>query len=217
MLGERLSTLVSFESLKLAAAMVLLSPFIPLLFMGEEYGEEAPFLYFVSHSDAGLIRAVREGRKKEFVDFNWDTEPPDPQDEGTFLRSKIGWVDIDKGRHGLLRCLYRELIRLRKETPELSVLNKGSYEVCGYERERLLTMRRWGEMNGKSVLIIFNFDAGDIRLPFSMPGGRWRKVVDSSAVAWGGAGSLLPEIIPPDEEMIMRGRSFALYEELIDG
>ena len=62
--GERLSTLISFEALKLAAAMVLLSPNIPLLFMGEEYGEEAPFLYFVSHSDPALIEAIRQGRKK---------------------------------------------------------------------------------------------------------------------------------------------------------
>src|SRR3990172_2890134 len=89
MLGERLSTLVSFEALKLAAAAVILSPYIPMLFMGEEYGEESPFLYFISHMDKDLINAVREGRKADFRSFQWSGEPPDPQSEDTFNRSKL--------------------------------------------------------------------------------------------------------------------------------
>ena len=84
LLGERLSQLVSFESLKLAAAAVILSPYLPLLFMGEEYGEEAPFQYFISHGDAALIDAVRNGRRGEFASFGWLGEPPDPQDEKLF-------------------------------------------------------------------------------------------------------------------------------------
>ncbi|NIT53369.1 MAG: malto-oligosyltrehalose trehalohydrolase, partial [candidate division Zixibacteria bacterium] len=79
MLGERLSQLVPFEALKLVAGMLLLSPNIPLLFMGEEYGERAPFLYFVDHGDENLIKAVRQGRKAEFKEFKWKGEPPDPQ------------------------------------------------------------------------------------------------------------------------------------------
>ncbi len=69
--------------------MVLLSPYIPLIFMGEEYGETAPFLFFISHSDPELIKAVRQGRKDEFKTFNWKDEPPDPQDIETFMRSKL--------------------------------------------------------------------------------------------------------------------------------
>ncbi|MBD3290350.1 malto-oligosyltrehalose trehalohydrolase, partial [candidate division KSB1 bacterium] len=71
MMGERLSHLISFEGLKLAAGVLLLSPYIPLIFMGEEYGESSPFLYFVSHGDPNLIKAVREGRKSEFKSFRW--------------------------------------------------------------------------------------------------------------------------------------------------
>jgi len=71
LLGERLSTLVSFEALKLVAGMVILSPYIPLLFMGEEWGERAPFQYFTSHSDAALVHAVRRGRQAEFASFRW--------------------------------------------------------------------------------------------------------------------------------------------------
>ena len=89
MLGDRLSATLSFEQQKLAAGAVLLSPFIPLLFMGEEYGETAPFQYFVSHSDPALIEAVRQGRREEFAAFAWQGEVPDPQDEATFRRSRL--------------------------------------------------------------------------------------------------------------------------------
>ncbi len=74
--GERLSVLVNFEAQKLAAGMTLLSPFVPLLFMGEEYGEPSPFLYFTSHGDADLIEAVRRGRREEFSEFGWGEEVP---------------------------------------------------------------------------------------------------------------------------------------------
>ncbi len=114
MLGERLSTLVSFEALKLAAGIVLLSPYIPLLFMGEEYGENTPFLYFVSHSDQTLIEAVRQGRKKEFGEFKWQGEPPDPQSTETFLKSKINWEKRNEGNHKVLLDFSKNLITLRK-------------------------------------------------------------------------------------------------------
>jgi maltooligosyltrehalose trehalohydrolase len=81
--GERLSMLVNFDKQKIAAAAIILSPYIPMLFMGEEYAEESPFLYFVSHSDRDLIKAIQEGRKEEFKNYKWSTEPPDPQDEKT--------------------------------------------------------------------------------------------------------------------------------------
>src|SRR6185503_2081252 len=101
-LGERLSQLVSFEDLKLAAAVVLLSPCIPLLFMGEEYGETAPFLYFISHSDPDLIEAVRQGRRAEFAAFDWRGEVPDPQDEATFLSAKLRHELRESGQNKML-------------------------------------------------------------------------------------------------------------------
>src|SRR5207302_1718063 len=79
------------EQLGLAAAAIILSPFIPMLFMGEEYGETAPFQYFTSHGDPQLIEAVRRGRREEFEEFEWEGEPPDPHDEATFFRSKLQW------------------------------------------------------------------------------------------------------------------------------
>jgi maltooligosyltrehalose trehalohydrolase len=120
MLGERLTQIVSFEGLKLAAGIVLLSPFIPLIFMGEEYGEVAPFLYFTSHSDPALIDAVREGRRQEFASFRWQGEPPDPQKETTFLRTKLNHRLSNEGQHQVLLQFYKKLIRLRREVPALS-------------------------------------------------------------------------------------------------
>src|SRR3984957_7213085 len=87
--GERLSSLVNFEAQKLAAGLTLLSPFVPLLFMGEEYGETSHFLYFTSHSDRDLIEAVRRGRHEEFAAFGWHADVPDPQEETTFANSKL--------------------------------------------------------------------------------------------------------------------------------
>ncbi len=87
--GERLTALVTFEELKLAAGITLLSPFVPMLFMGEEYGEPAPFQYFVSHGDPALVEAVRRGRREEFAAFGWQVSVPDPQDEETFRRSTL--------------------------------------------------------------------------------------------------------------------------------
>ncbi|MEY2412252.1 MAG: maltooligosyltrehalose trehalohydrolase, partial [Acidobacteriaceae bacterium] len=110
--GERLSELVNFETLKLAASVTVLAPFIPLLFMGEEYGEIAPFQYFTSHSDQALIEAVRKGRQEEFAAFAWEGKVPDPQDEATFRNSKLNHELKNKEPHQTLRALYRELLAI---------------------------------------------------------------------------------------------------------
>lgn len=94
--GERLSKLVPFDAMKLAAALVLLSPSLPLLFMGEEYGEESPFLYFVDHSDMNLIEAVRKGRHEEFASFKGKVEPPDPAAKSTYMKSTLNQTLVSR-------------------------------------------------------------------------------------------------------------------------
>jgi maltooligosyltrehalose trehalohydrolase len=146
MRGERLAAIVSPAKLRLAAAAVVLSPFVPMLFMGEEYGETAPFQYFTSHSDEDLIEAVRRGRLEEFDDFEWVGEAPDPHDEATFQRSKLTWRGDDS-----LRRLYAELLRLRRETPALRSLDLDNVEVHADDERRVLLVRRG------DVVVAFNF------------------------------------------------------------
>ena len=186
MMGERLSALVSFEAFKLATSLVLLSPFVPLLFMGDEYGEKAPFQYFVSHSDPQLVEGVRRGRREEFSSFQWKGEPPDPQDECTFRRSTLNHCLKDEGRHRMLLQFHKELMLLRKSILALSSLSKDKMDVAATEEDRTLTVRRW---NRKSeVFAVFNFS--DEARPFpKLPHGVWRKRFDSSDSRWMGSGA----------------------------
>ncbi|HEX6436204.1 MAG TPA: malto-oligosyltrehalose trehalohydrolase [Candidatus Binatia bacterium] len=211
MLGERLTELVSFEKLKLAAGAVLLSPFIPLLFMGEEYGEEARFQYFISHSDSELIEAVRKGRREEFAAFEWNLEPPDPQDPATFRRAKLNHQLRQEGSHRTLRGFYRELIRLRKTLAPLARLSKAQCEVSAYDKPRVMLMRRW---NGDQAnLIFYNFSGGEASLAPVIPDGNWRKILDSAASKWDGPGTRLPEILQGGAELSLSisAWSFALF------
>ena len=190
MLGERLSHLVSFEQLKLAAAAVILSPYIPLLFMGEEYGEEAPFQYFISHSDADLIDAVRNGRRLEFAAFGKPGKPPDPQDEKTFLRAKLNHRLQREGKFRALREFYRELLSLRKELAPLAELSKEQCQVVGLDDDRVLLLRRWS--GNEIVTTILNFNTAPVLSAVPVGPGRWRKALDSSDPRWQGAGGSLP-------------------------
>lgn len=212
MFGERLSALVPFEALKLAAGTVLLSPYIPLLFMGEEYGEDAPFFYFVSHSDHALIEAVRQGRKKEFSEFQWQGEPPDPQGVETFQKSKIQWGKRREGVHGTLLAFYKHLITLRKTIPALSHLDKTCLAVDGFEREKVVCTRRWKDAS--HVFIIFNFNSAGVEIIPPIPGGRWNKIADSADKAWHGPGSPAAAKLSSGEKTIVAGYSFVVYNSV---
>jgi maltooligosyltrehalose trehalohydrolase len=190
MWGERLADLVCPERTKLAAGIVLLSPFIPLLFMGEEYGEAAPFPYFISHSDPGLIDAVRRGRREEFAAFGWSDEPLDPQDEETFLRAKLNHDLRHEGHHRMLLEFYEELLQLRKGIPPLGRLSKDDMEVLDYEHERVLVIRRGYSLGEAIAVFHFGKSPTSIRIPF--PKGKWRKRLDSADERWKGPGSQIP-------------------------
>ncbi|MDK2931629.1 MAG: maltooligosyltrehalose trehalohydrolase [Bacillota bacterium] len=222
--GERLSTLVSFDGLKLAAAAVILSPYIPLLFMGEEYGETAPFQYFTSHQDPDLAETVRKGRREEFAAFGWKGEVPDPQDPETFLRSRLQH-DLRRsrsGRHRVLLEFYRELIRLRRTVPALSHLSRENLEVVALERGQgrqqdgarggVLLVRRWSREHGDEVCIVFSFGrpgtsgtpgTSDASLAVPFPPGRWNKVLDTEEERWLGRGSSLPAAVHSQGEVCL--------------
>jgi maltooligosyltrehalose trehalohydrolase len=202
MLGERLSQLVSLEALKLAASAVLLSPFLPLLFMGEEYGEVAPFPYFISHLDPQLVETVRRGRREEFASFVWQGEPLDPQDVETFQRAMLNHRLRDEAGHRALLEFYQELIHLRKVLPALSQLSKDHLHVLGFEREKILCVRRWCEVQEVWMTLHFGRSATSLRLPWAAA--LWHKRLDSAAARWDGPGSLIgPEVTSDGEVTLM--------------
>jgi len=191
--GDRLSQSLSLEALKLAAGVVVLSPFLPLLFMGEEYGETAPFPYFVSHSDPALIEEVRSGRRREFARFGWSGPIPDPQDEATFRAAKLDHGLRRQGKHKLLREYYRALLRLRRELPALAELSKDTQQVGLEDEQRLLWVRRWH--GGQHALLAANFSEGAAMVRVPARAGVWRKALDSSEERWGGAGTRAPDAL----------------------
>lgn len=162
--GSRLSQLVSREQYRMAVVLLLCSPFLPLLFMGEEFAEEAPFLYFTSHGDASLAAAVSEGRRREFADFAKGGEFHDPQAVETFERSKVTWGTAREPGHRDSFRLYQQLIALRKQWPCLSNCRKDLTRVCVDENAGWLRMER-DDPSGCRALLLCNFS----RQPAAFP------------------------------------------------
>jgi len=215
-LGERTSVLHSFEMTKLLAGAVLLSPYIPLLFMGEEWGETNPFFYFVSHTDPGLAAAVRQGRKAEFAAFFEGGEGseaiPDPMEEETFRRSKLNWKLLESPRHQTLLRYYRELIRLRKTHPALSRPDRKLLHVECHPEWQTAVLHRW---NGEDHVVCFmNFSK---RQQYVMPpsyASRWFRLLHSAAPQWLGA-SVAPATIaggnPGSSTLVLEPESLLVY------
>jgi maltooligosyltrehalose trehalohydrolase len=141
--GERLSHEAGEGRAKIAAALVLTAPFVPMLFQGEEFGASAPFLYFTDYDDPELGRMISEGRKREFVSFGWAPDQiPDPQDEQTFNQSKLNWAELTEQPHTSLLQWYKDLIRLRRDRSELSDGNLNAVEVRFDEQAQWLMLER---------------------------------------------------------------------------
>jgi maltooligosyltrehalose trehalohydrolase len=156
--GKRLTSLVSAGERRLAAVLTLCSPFLPLLFMGEEYGETAPFFYFTSFEDRGLADAVREGRKRELGSHYSESDFADPQALTTFERCKLDWSKTATSPYAEMLRLYRDLISLRKQYPSLGNCRKDLTDIQFDDQAKTLVMKRTDPAGG-NVLLIFNFSA----------------------------------------------------------
>jgi maltooligosyltrehalose trehalohydrolase len=162
--GERSAALMSTGRLQIAAALVLLGPFVPMLFAGEEWAASTPFQYFTDHQDPELARRVSEGRRGEFASFGWDPSLiPDPQDPATFERSKLRWAERDEEPHATVLRWHTELIALRARTPSLRDGDRSALQVEFSEAGRWLVMRR----PGVSVACNWGDQAADLPLPAS--------------------------------------------------
>jgi maltooligosyltrehalose trehalohydrolase len=188
--GERFGHLVDLERRKLFAAVLLLSPYVPLLFMGEEYNETAPFLFFTDFADRGLNENVRRGRRAYFKTCGWRGGDSDPADPATMQKSRINLSLRGAGEHAVLFDWYRELIRLRKELPALRQSNKKQMEIVPLEQHDVIVMRRWSAapLPAGEIAAVFNLSAKERSVEFHLAAGRWRRVLDSAATRWSGTG-----------------------------
>jgi maltooligosyltrehalose trehalohydrolase len=191
--GERLAALVCEGRLRIAAALLLTGPFVPMLFQGEEWGASAPFQYFTDHRDPDLGRAVSEGRRREFAAFGWDpADVPDPQDEATFTRSKLDWAEA-AGPHAGLLSWYTELIALRRRIPALADPRPGTAQAECDEATGRLTVRRG------PVTVACNLGTTD----WAVPAGPGHTVLAVSSPAVTASGPNL--VLPPDTVVIVAG------------
>ena len=171
--GDRLDALVPRDARRLAAALLLLAPYVPLIFMGEEYGDPAPFLYFVSHSDAALVDAVRTGRREEFASFGWAGDIPDPQAMSSFERSRIRFGLECDGEHAQLRAMYRELLALRRAEPALRP-GAARIGVRSDADARWIAMRL-DAPGARSLLGVFNLAEHERSIPLRHDAGIWHR------------------------------------------
>jgi maltooligosyltrehalose trehalohydrolase len=188
--GDRLAPRLDLETRKVVAGLALLHPSIPLLFQGEEYGDEAPFPYFVSHTDPDLVEDVRRGRREGFASFGWAGEPPDPQDEATFESARIDLSHAGRGEHAALLAWHRELIRLRREVPALHGGIRAQAEVD--EDRRLIVVRR--RSDGEAVVAA---NLGREPATVRLEGGGWQPALHSADRRWGGPGRSSDAVLPP--------------------
>jgi len=205
--GDRFGTLIPFEAQKLAAVCMLTAPNVPMLFMGEEYAETAPFLYFVSHSDENLIDAVRRGRKEEFASFDWKGNPPDPQAVETFEKSKLNWELRRKDRNRKMLDLYRDLIAIRKNHLDLSRCRKDNYSVENNGNVLFIFF------NGKTQKLgaVMNFSAEETSTVVPDYFFKCAKLFDSADDKHAGPGSCAPDIIMPESPITLKPYNAVIY------
>ncbi len=177
--GDRLSTLVPHAAQQVLTASVLLSPFIPLLFMGEEYGERAPFQYFIDHGDKRLIEAVRKGRLAEFKPFGWKNIP-DPYARTTFENSRLTPPEAHNEEQLHMAAWTKQLIALRKQHASLGTGVKGHQLRLWMNPEKtVLTIYRKNP-NAEAMLLFLGFNDQPTALTLSQPKGSWRLLLDNA-------------------------------------
>ncbi|MFC0434165.1 malto-oligosyltrehalose trehalohydrolase [Kutzneria buriramensis] len=155
--GDRLSATVSPGLLACGAAIVLCSPYTPMIFMGEEWAASTPWQFFASFPDPRLADAVRTGRRKEFADHGWAAQDvPDPMDPATFDRSKLRWAEVGEGGHAEVLATYKALIALRRSRPELSDPRLHRLSVDIDEQRRVIVLHR-GDLR-----VVCNLGSGQV-------------------------------------------------------
>ena len=181
--GERLTQLTSPGGVRVASALVALAPSLPLFFMGEEWGAQEPFQYFVSHGDPALVESVRKGRRKEFKAFSEfaTVEIPDPQAEETFLHGRLDWSARDGAAGAAALRWHRALLALRREHPALRDDSRKGLQVRTQGAPPVLVVSRYAQ--GAELVVVALFAEAEARV--DLPGGRLRVLLDSGSGDYG--------------------------------
>lgn len=182
MMGERTSQLVSAEMCKLLAGAVMVSPYIPMLFMGEEYAETNPFQFFISHTDEELAALVNKGRREEFSSFNWQGEPPDPRKEDTFNNSSLQWQLLDQQPHAAMLRYYKKLIELRKTEPAIRSTDRSRTIATADETSRTIVLEK--RAGNQTMICLMNFSDSPKNLEVNLDS--YHLLLDSSSPEFGG-------------------------------
>ena len=195
-MGDRLTESVSLPVYRALSALLLASPYTPMLWMGQEWAASSPFQYFTDHPEE-LGRLVTQGRREEFKGFSAFSDPktreriPDPQAEETFRRSQLDWEEAAREPHRGVLALYRELLRLRRDEPALRPAGRDGFDVAALG-DRALALKRWA--GGEMVLVVASFgdalqlDLGARPETRAPAGGRWTTLLDSEDPRYGGDG-----------------------------
>jgi maltooligosyltrehalose trehalohydrolase len=210
--GDRLCGSAGFEAAKLAAAIVISSPFVPLLFMGEEYAEDAPFVFFSEHFDPATVDAVRRGRKHTLEHMGWHCDPPDPQSAETYVSCKLKWETRNEGNHKVMLDFYRTLLELRRTIPALASPDRCTIEVAQDSASRSLWVRRW--RGTSNVFYLANFDTETVSLTPRLPDVTWVRVLDSADRRWLGPGSDTAEHPESGDRITVQPMSFVMYKSM---
>ncbi|PYO50509.1 MAG: malto-oligosyltrehalose trehalohydrolase, partial [Candidatus Rokuibacteriota bacterium] len=189
--GDRLSTIAPFEAVKLAAALLLVAPAVPLLFMGEEYGETSPFQFFTSFLDRDLAQAVKKGRTEEFSRFAWQGAVPDPGEPATFVRSRLNHPLAGAPRHRELYQYYRRWLALRRTHPALGARGKERAQAAIDAKGTMLTLSRDAK-SGPGLRLIANL-TNEARPAPTVPAD-WRLLLNSDDPRF--AGQARPALAP---------------------
>lgn len=202
--GARLAALLDHDRLKLAAAAVILSPYLPLIFMGEEYGDSSPFYFFSDYHDSQIAAELQLQRHRQFAGFNWDQDAPDPQLPSTFLDCLLKWGQRHEAAHRPLLEWYRRLITLRKSHPLLTDISRQ------YIRADILGMTglaicRHSADRRHQLLTLFNFSPAALTtvIPYHTAGPAWTKLLGSAQV---------PDHIQPGQPTELPPWNASIYE-----
>ncbi|MDJ1503810.1 malto-oligosyltrehalose trehalohydrolase [Xanthocytophaga agilis] len=181
--GERLSKLIDFERLKVAAAGMLLSPYLPMLFMGEEYAEDVPFFYFIDYSEKELIKAVQKSRREQLAGYGDVGNPPDPQAETTFKACILQWDKRRSGKHASMLEWYKTLIAVRKQYEVLQNYTKNDLTVTVLGQSGIALLRQSKDGLQKLVCLL---NLKDVTIEYTFPSlsGSWDKLLDSKDTQW---------------------------------